>query len=90
MLMVSYDIKNDKLRNRFYKFIKQYGYRMQYSVYRIDNSKRYLNIIKSEIIEKFEPQFSEDDSVLIFEINSDYVIKYGRAIHEDEELIILE
>lgn len=91
MLTVSYDIKDDKLRTKFYKFIKRYGYRMQYSVYRIDNSRRYLNLIKARIKEEFEPKFTEDDSILIFDIDEKKdVMKFGHAVHEDSELIILE
>lgn len=90
VLIISYDIKNDKLRNRFNKFITKFGYRLQYSVYRIDNSGRYLKIIENKIKEEFEPRFTDDDSIMIMKIKDfSSVTKYGRAIHEDQSLIIV-
>lgn len=45
MIIVSYDISDNKVRGRFAKFLMQYGDRLQYSVYEIQNSERILNII---------------------------------------------
>ena len=45
MILVSYDIADDKLRTQFSKFLRKYGNRMQFSVYKIQNSKRLLDII---------------------------------------------
>lgn len=45
MIIISYDIKDNKLRTKFSKFIRKFGYRMQYSVYEITNSKHMLNNI---------------------------------------------
>ena len=49
MLIVSYDIKNDKLRTKFSKYLSKFGFRLQYSVFQIDNSKRILENIKIAI-----------------------------------------
>ena len=75
MILISYDIRDDKLRTKFSKFILKYGDRLQYSVYEIKNSERLLKIIKSEIEFKFSKLFSEDDSVIIIETSK----KIGRA-----------
>jgi CRISPR-associated protein Cas2 len=53
MIIISYDIKNNKLRGKFAKFIIRFGCRIQYSVYRIDNSGRILDNITSEICNRF-------------------------------------
>lgn len=58
MILVSYDISDDKLRSRFAKYLSKFGYRLQYSVFRIDNSDRILNIISDEIENKFSRSFS--------------------------------
>ena len=50
MVIISYDISNDKKRNKFSKYIKRFGKRMQYSVYEIDNSERILENIICDII----------------------------------------
>ena len=44
MLLLTYDISDDKVRTDFSTFIQQYGERVQYSVYKIKNSKDYILI----------------------------------------------
>jgi len=46
MLLVSYDISNDKLRTRFAKYLSKYGNRLQYSVFEIKNSDRIIEILQ--------------------------------------------
>lgn len=90
MIIVSYDISNDKLRTNFSKFLEKFGHRLQYSVFEIDNSERMLNLIVSEIKGHFEKRFTEDDSVIIFKMSATCeVIKYGYARNEDSDLKIL-
>ena len=57
MILISYDIQNDKLRTKFAKYIKKYGYRLQYSVFEITNSKNVLKNIMCEIKNMFEKKF---------------------------------
>lgn len=92
MLLISYDIANDKTRTKFAKFIKKYGRRLQYSVYEIKNSERILDIIKSEIEYTFEPIFGKSDSVYIFPIskpNEEKIIKYGWPADEDDDFVFI-
>ena len=90
MIIISYDIANDKLRTKFSKFIKKYGNRMQFSVYKIKNSKRMLSVIKNEIDNKFEKLFGEEDSVLIIETSENCKIsKYGFIKHEESDIIVV-
>ena len=80
MLIISYDIENDKLRTKFSKFIKKYGHRLQYSVFEIDNSKKILDNIKREITNTFEQSFGQMDSVMIIETSKNCKItKWGYA-----------
>ena len=44
MIIVSYDISNDKKRRHFQKFIERFGHRIQYSVYEMENSNRILSV----------------------------------------------
>lgn len=90
MLLVSYDIADNKLRTQFSKFLKKYGGRLQYSVFEIHNSERALNNIQVQIESYFSQQFSETDSVMIFQMSQTCKItKYGYAKHMDDDLIIL-
>lgn len=89
MLIVSYDISNNKLRTRFSKFLEQYGYRLQYSVFELNNSDRLLKVICQKIEGRFAKQFDGGDSVLIFSTNAGTVRKYGNAIHRDKAVVII-
>jgi len=91
MLIVSYDIADDKLRGRFAKYLKKFGYRLQYSVFQVKNSKRILDNITTEINTSFGKQFEQTDSVIIFHL-SQQCKKYcfGYAVNDDDELIIVD
>ena len=49
MIVVSYDISDDKLRTKFSKYLSKFGHRLQYSVFEIDNSKRIVDNIVTDI-----------------------------------------
>jgi len=88
MIILTYDIKDDALRTRFNKFIVSYGRRLQFSVYEINNSKRILEIVQLEIKEKFEKEFTQSDSVLIFQLSdSGKITRFGYAKNEEDELV---
>ncbi len=90
MLLISYDISNNKLRTKFSKFLEQYGGRMQYSVFEIRNSPRLLKVIQLEIKDRFEPQFSQTDSVIIFQMSKQCKItRFGYAKNDENDLIII-
>ncbi|MDO9155112.1 MAG: CRISPR-associated endonuclease Cas2 [Paludibacter sp.] len=88
MLVVSYDISNDKLRTKLSKMlIKSGAIRLQFSVYEINNSKRILDNLKIIIETNFANKFDGGDSVFIFETDLQKAIKYGNAIHRDQPLL---
>lgn len=89
MIIVSYDISNDKVRSKFSKFLLEYGDRLQYSVYEIKNSDRVLNIITEKIKAEFEPLFTNKDSVMIFRFTEREVLRFGYALHRTGDLLIL-
>ena len=90
MLIISYDISNKKLRSSFAKMLRMNGaIRLQFSVYEINNSKRILDNITLKIETQFKKHFTGSDSVLIFSIQNDNIIKLGNAIHRDTDLLIL-
>ena len=90
MLIVSYDISDDKVRTQFSKFLSKFGYRLQYSVFRIKNSDRILNNIIQEINGVFKKKFEETDSVFVFSMSKNCKLySYGYAKNEDKELIFV-
>lgn len=89
MIILTYDIKDDFLRADLSKFLLSYGRRLQYSVYEINNSKRILELIKSQIRNNFEKRFTQGDSVLIFQITkSNEILRYGYAKNEESDLVM--
>ena len=90
MVLISYDIADDRKRAKFAKYIKRFGYRLQYSVYEIENSDRILNNIITDIENKFSKQFDESDSIIIFKLSSScQMITYGYQSHANDSLIIV-
>ena len=87
MLIISYDIKNDKLRTAFAKKLEELGaIRFQYSVFEARNSSRILNNLRLLVKETFGPKFTPEDSVVFFHVNEDKTEKYGNALHRDKDL----
>lgn len=90
MILISYDIKDDKLRTKFSKYIKKYGYRIQYSVFEITNSKRLLDNIMCDISNIYEKQFSQEDSVIIIQTSENCKItRWGYAKNEESDILIV-
>lgn len=90
MLLVSYDISNDKLRTKFAKYLSKFGGRLQYSLFEIKNSDRILENIQVKIETYFGKRFEQTDSVMVFELSKTCKItKYGYAKNDDEDLIII-
>ena len=90
MLIVSYDFANDKTRAAFAKFLKKYGWRMQYSVFVVRNSPRVLRNILAEVESRYEKTFEDTDSIVIFSICKGCkgkIMRYGNARHELEDVV---
>jgi CRISPR-associated endonuclease Cas2 len=93
MIIISYDFSNDKKRAKFAKFLKQYGNKIQYSVYQIKNSQRLLNIIMTEIELRYKKTFDNTDSILIIRICAGCqkkIVRYGSAVHEESEVVYFD
>lgn len=88
MLVISYDISDDRLRTKFSKMLTKYGaIRIQYSVYEVNNTNRVINNLMAVIEEYFAKNFDGDDSVIIFDVSSIKLKKYGNAIHRDKDIV---
>lgn len=90
MLLVSYDISDNKVRSRFAKLLEQFGARVQYSVFEIRNSERLLELLKAEIEGHFSKLFSGGDNVRIYKVSLDKTISYGNALHRENPVLYLD
>jgi len=88
MIIISYDIKDDKLRTKFSKMLRSEGaIRLQYSVYEVNNTQRIIDNIIIKIQNKYSKEFTGADSVLIFDAPNAKVQKFGNAIHRDVDVM---
>lgn len=90
MIIVSYDISNNKLRSQFSKYLLKKGRRLQYSVFEIKNSPRVLNNILKEVQLKYKPRFSNADSVIILSMCKaceQKVYRLGSLVQEEKEIV---
>ena len=80
MIIISYDIKSDKLRTKFAKRLEELGARrLQYSVFEALNSSRVLDNLRFVIREEFASKFCMDDSVVVFHCEEEKTERYGNA-----------
>lgn len=90
MIVVSYDISDDKLRTKFSKYLSKFGHRLQYSVFEIDNRKRIVDNIVTDIKNRFEKCFTQQDSVIIFKLSSSCeVLRFGYAKNDEKDFFII-
>ena len=90
VIIVSYDISDDKLRTKFSKYLEKYGHRIQYSVFEIDNSERLLDNIVNEIKNRFEKRFDQRDSVMILVLSKwCKTVKMGYAANVDKSIVLI-
>lgn len=64
--------------------------RLQYSVYEVNNTNRVLDNLVVMIEELFAKKFGGDDSVIIFDVSSVKLRKYGNAVHRDVDIVYFD
>jgi len=90
MLIISYDIQDDKIRTDFSKRLQKNGaIRLQYSVYEVVHTKRLFDNLSTLIDEYAAKYFTAADSVVVFDVQDYNVKKYGNAIHRDVDIVYL-
>lgn len=89
VIIIAYDISDNRVRTRFSKFLEKYGTRVQFSVFEVRNSKRLLDIVTNGIETKFKKRFAPGDSIYIFRTNHEDTIRYGSATLVDSNLIFI-
>lgn len=90
MLLISYDISNDKIRTKFAKYLSKFGFRLQYSVFEITNSENVLHNIEAEIENVYMKSFTEEDSVIVFNLSATCKKTcYGFAKNEETDVFVI-
>ena len=88
--LVSYDIPNDRRRTKLAKTLKDYGDRVQYSVFECILDNRLLENMKQKITDLID---ESEDSVRIYDLCADceknIVIMGQGVVSKDEEVYIL-
>lgn len=51
-IIICYDISNNKVRDKFSRFLEKYGIRLQMSVFELEHSSRLLKVIEEQIKHK--------------------------------------
>lgn len=93
MIIISYDITDNKTRTKFNKYLKKFGRSLQYSVIEIKNSPRILNKIILEIDKVYKKRFAQSDSVLIYmisEADEKKIIRYGWTVQEEKPVVFFD
>lgn len=87
MIVVCYDISDNKRRNKMVKLLERYLFRVQRSVFEAMLSPQKTRQLKNEL----ESFAKEEDNIRIYKINGfGDVTVYGNAEKiEDEEVIII-
>lgn len=89
VIIVTYDISDDRLRTKLSKFLEQYGVRIQYSVFEIQNSDRILKAVRNGIKNDFEKLLGSGDSVYVFTTKYSTMERYGAAKLLGDDLIFI-
>lgn len=88
MIVISYDIKDDKVRHVFSKMIQKHGaIRLQYSVYEVVNTNRIFDNLLILIEDYISKYLTGADSIIIFDVSNMKLRKYGSAIHRDQDIV---
>ena len=63
LLIVAYDISDDKPRNKVFKILKDYGQWMQYSLFECDLTQEKYSELRSKLKKKINPR---EDSIKFY------------------------
>lgn len=93
MQLICYDISSNKLRTKLDKLLSDYGIRVQYSIFKIDQTQtRYKALLsKIDILMECHPSLAtEGDSVLCIDIGDGQQLKtlVGQEIAPERFTII--
>jgi CRISPR-associated protein Cas2 len=87
-VVVCYDIVDDKKRNSVLKVLKDYGRRIQKSVFECDLDRKHLDRMVEQALKYID---NKEDSLVIYHLCEGCIPKtesYGREIFRDDIMIV--
>lgn len=90
--VVSYDIVDDRKRTRVADILKDYGTRVQYSVFECNLDKDLIRRMTKELLKHIN---CEEDSLRIYRLCEDCITKVGtygvcnRLRYKDEDVVVI-
>lgn len=86
LVLVIYDIVDNKRRNKFVKFLEGYGVRVQKSAFEmIINSNQY-----NQMVQRIPFLIGEEDNVRVYKLKLEGDVKaWGSGMSEAEDIIII-
>ena len=70
-VVITYDITNNKKRNKIASILESYGYRVNFSVFELDIKQNKLN----NLIKKLKEYIKDNDSIRIYHFTNETVKK---------------
>jgi CRISPR-associated protein Cas2 len=92
MILICYDIRNNRNRLKLSKYLEKYGRRLQFSIFEIDQHYSILNEIKANIKLEFAPRLRNNDSILIVPMMASMehkIIRHGAKIQKEKQYITI-
>jgi len=86
--VITYDISDNKIRNKLMKLLKNYGRRVQFSCFEVDLTEKELETLKNKIATLID---DSTDKVYIFPISSyvtNDIVKLGIKEKQNESYIL--
>ena len=89
--LVTYDITNDRRRTKLAKMLKDYGQRVQYSVFECNMDNKLLKSLTDRALKLLN---IEEDSLRIYELTdlqkkNVLIIGLGKVIDDDKDIYIV-
>ena len=87
LVLIIYDVIDNKRRNKLAKYLQSYGFRIQKSAFEAVISKRKYN----KLLDEVRRYISNEDSLRIYKIiGKGQITSYGKKIeYETEDVIII-
>ncbi len=86
LVLVIYDIPDNRRRTRFAKFLESYGFRVQKSAFEAQLNKT----IYETLVASIPQHIGQEDNVRVYKIRgTSEVIAWGSKVEDQEEVIIV-